>query len=224
MRAFWAAVAAIVRKDLAVEWRSRQLLASMVVFALLVILIFNFALEIDARVRAQVSAGVLWATFAFAGTLGLNRSMAMEKDGGAIDGLLLAPVDRSAIYFAKMLVNTLFILVVALITLPVYGVLYNVNLWNGGLLLVIALGAWGFSAAGTLLSAMTMQARSRELLLPVMLFPLVLPVLVAAVRASGSFLEGLEMEYIWPSLNMLIAYAAIMPALGFIFFDYIVEE
>jgi heme exporter protein B len=224
MSAFFAAVAAIVRKDLAVEWRSRQQLASMLVFALLVILIFNFALELDARVRAQVSAGVLWATFAFAGTLGLNRSMAIEKDGGALDGLLLAPVDRSAIYFAKMLVNTLFILVVALITLPVYGVLYNVNLWNGGLLLVIALGAWGFSAAGTLLSAMAMQARSRELLLPVMLFPLVLPVLVAAVRASGSFLEGLEMEYIWPSLNMLIAYGAIMPALGLIFFDYIVEE
>ncbi|MEX1247536.1 MAG: heme exporter protein CcmB [Anaerolineales bacterium] len=222
--AYLSAIASLVRKDLAVEWRSRQLLASMLVFALLMILIFNFALELDARARAEVSSGVLWATFAFAGTLGLNRSMSIEKDGGALDGLLLAPFDRSAIYFGKTLANMLFVLVVALATLPVYGVLYNIDLWHGGLLLVIVLGAWGYSAVGTLLAAMAMQARSRDLLLPVLLFPLLLPVLVAAVRASSFFLQGLEMEYIWPSLNLLIAYAVIMPALGFMFFDFIVED
>jgi heme exporter protein B len=221
---YLAVVAGIVRKDLAVEFRSRQLLASMLVFALLVILIFNFALELDARARSQLSAGVLWATFAFAGTLGLNRSMAIEKDGQALDGLLLAPVDRSAIYFAKALANTFFMLLVALFTLPIYGILYNVDLFNGGLLLVIVVGTWGYSSVGTILSAMAMQARSREILLPVLLFPLLLPVLIAAVRASGFFLEGLELAYIWPSLNILIAYAVIMPALGFMFFDFIVEE
>src|SRR3990172_10975959 len=151
--AYLAVVGAIVRKDLAVEWRSRQLLASMLVFALLVILIFNFALELDARARSELSSGVLWATFAFAGTLGLNHSMAIEKDGQAMDGLLLAPVDRSAIYFRKGVWKLLYMLIVALFTLPVYGVLYNVNLFNGGLFLVILLGAWGYSATGTLLAA-----------------------------------------------------------------------
>jgi len=224
LSAYSSVVSGIVRKDLAVEWRSRQLLASMLVFALLVILIFNFALDLDAAARSELSAGVLWATFALAGTLGLSRSMASEKDGGALDGLLLAPVDRSAIYLGKTLANTIFMLIVALFTLPVYGILYNVDLLNGGLLLVIVIGAWGYSAIGTLLAAMAMQARSREVLLPVLLFPLLLPLLIAAVRASGFFLEDLEVVYIWPSLNLLIVYAAVMPALGFMFFDFIVEE
>lgn len=224
MVAFLATIYVILRKDLAVEWRSRQLLAAMLIFTLLVILIFNFALELDARARSEVSAGVLWATFAFAGTLGLNRSMAIEKEGRALDGLLLAPIDRSAIYFGKTLANVIFILTVALFTLPLYGVLYNVNLLNGGFLLVVLLGAWGYSAIGTILSAMAIQARSRELLLPVLLFPLLIPVLVAAVRASSFFLQGLELTYIWPSINLLIAYGLIIPAMGFMFFDFIVED
>ncbi len=102
----------MVWKDLAAELRSRELLSAMLVFALLVILIFNFALELDARTRYSVTAGVLWVTFAFAGTLGLNRSMAMEKDRGCLDGLLLAPVDRSAIYFGKVAGNLIFMLLV----------------------------------------------------------------------------------------------------------------
>jgi heme exporter protein B len=225
MSSYFAAVLAILRKDLAVEWRSRQLLAAMIVFTLLVILIFNFALELDARVRSEVSAGVLWATFAFAGTLGLNRSMAVERDGRAIDSLLLAPVDRSAIYFGKALANLLFMLAVALVTLPIYSILYNVNLVNnGGFLLVVFLGSWGYSAIGTLLSVMAMQTRSRDMLLPVLLFPLLIPLLIAAVRASSFFLQGQEFNNIAPSINLLIAYAFIMPALGFMFFDYIVEE
>jgi heme exporter protein B len=221
---YLTAVSAILRKDLAVEWRSRQLLVAMLIFTLMVILIFNFALELDARVRSEVSAGVLWATFAFAGTLGLSRSMALEKEGHALDGLLLAPVDRSAIYFGKSLANLLFMLAVAVIILPVYAILYNVNLLNTGFLAVVLLGSWGYSSIGTLLAAMSIQARSRELLLPVLLFPLLIPVLVAAVRASSFFLQGLDSSYIWPSLNLLIAYGIIMPALAYIFFDFIVEE
>lgn len=221
---YFSAIFTILRKDLTVEWRSRQLVTAMLVFVLLVILIFNFALDLDANARQDVSAGVLWATFAFAGTLGLNRSMAVERDGRALDGLLLAPVDRSAIYFGKALANWIFILAVAAVTLPIYAALYNLDLANVGLLAVIALGAWGYSAIGTMLAAMAVQARNRELLLPVLLFPLIIPLLIAAVRASTSFLIGLEMEYIWPSLNLLIVYAVIVPSLGLMFFDLIVEE
>lgn len=221
---FLGGVFSIARKDLTIEWRSRQLLAAMFVFAILVILIFNFTLELDALARRQIASGVLWATFAFAGTLGLNRSMALEREGGSLDSLLLAPVDRSAIYFGKTFANLLFMLVVEILTLPLYAVLYGADLFNPGLMLVIILGSWGYSAVGTLLAGMAVQARSRELLLPVLLFPLIIPVLVAAVRASGAFLQGLEWIYIWPSLNVLIAYGLIMPALGFMFFDFIVEE
>jgi heme exporter protein B len=221
---FVRSLSAIIWKDLAAELRSRELLSAMLVFALLVILIFNFALELDAKARSTVTAGVLWATFAFAGTLGLNRSMAMEKDRGCLDGLLLAPVDRSAIYFGKAVGNLIFMLIVEAIVLPVYSVLYSINLFDPGLLLVILLGSIGYVAVGTLLSAMAVQTRTRDVLLPILLFPLVIPVLIAAVKASTGFLQGMDIGDIRPWINLLIVYDVIFIAVAFMVFDYIVEE
>lgn len=218
------AIAAVVWKDLAAELRSRELISAMLVFALLVILIFNFALELDIEARATVTAGVLWVTFAFAGTLGLNRSMAIEKDRGCLDGLLLAPVDRSAIYFGKMIANLVFMILVEMIVVPIYSILYNVNLFIPGLLVVILLGSIGYVAVGTLLVTMSVQARTRDILLPILLFPVVLPVLLAAVKASANFLQGIEMAEIWPWLNLLIVYDVIFIAIAFMVFDYVVEE
>lgn len=221
---FIKAVAAVVWKDLRAEFRSRELFSAMLVFSLLIILIFNFALELDIQTRQSVTAGVLWATFAFAGTLGLNRSMAIEKDRGCLDGLLLAPVDRSAIYFGKMLSNLAFMLIVEIIVLPVYSVLYNVNLFHPGLLLVILLGSIGYVAVGTLLAAMSVQTRTRDILLPILLFPVVIPVLLAAVKASGGFLTGADFAEILLPLNLLIAYDIIFIAVAFMVFDSVVEE
>ena len=222
LRAMWA----VVWKDLSAELRSRELISAMLVFALLVILIFNFALDLDPATRREptITAGVLWVIFVFAGTLGLNRSMAVEKDRGCLDGLLLAPVDRSSIYFGKALGNLIFMLMVEIIVLPIYSLLYNVNLFNPGLLLVILLGSIGYVAVGTLLAAMAVQARTRDILLPILLFPVVLPVILAAVKASTGFLEGSEMELIRPWLNLLIAYDIIFSAVAFMVFDYVVEE
>ncbi|MDH5505967.1 MAG: heme exporter protein CcmB [Anaerolineae bacterium] len=215
---------AIVWKDLAAELRSRELLSSMLVFAMLVILIFNFALELNANERANVSAGVLWVTFAFAGTLGLNRSMAVEKDRGCLDGLLLAPVDRSAIYFGKMIANLAFMLMVEAIVLPIYSILYNVNLFQPVLLAIILLGSVGYVAVGTLLASMAVQARTRDVLLPILLFPVVLPILISAVKASGKILAAEAMNDIWPFINLLISYDMIFIAVAMIVFDFVVEE
>src|SRR5512139_3741924 len=146
---FLRAVFAIVWKDIQAEWRSRELFSAMLVFSMLVILIFNFALELDLKVRQSVTAGVLWTTFAFAGTLGLNRSMSVEKDRGCLDGLLLAPVDRSAIYFGKAISNLAFMIVVEAIVLPAYTLFYGINLFNPGLLLIILLGSIGYVGVGT---------------------------------------------------------------------------
>lgn len=222
--AFLRTVGAIVWKDLAAELRSRELLSSMLVFALLVILIFNFALELDAKTRANVTSGVLWVTFAFAGTLGLNRSMATEKDRGCLDGLLLAPVDRSAIYFGKALGNLFFMLIVEVIVLPVYSVLYNTNLFQVGLLLVILLGSIGYVAVGTLLASMAVQTRTRDVLLPILLFPVIIPVLIASVKASSGFLQGIDIAEIMPWINLLIVYDVVFTAVAFMVFDYVVEE
>ncbi len=215
---------AILWKDLAAELRSRELISAMLVFALLVILIFNFALDLKPAIRREVTSGVLWATFAFAGTLGLNRSMASEKDRGCLDGLLLAPVDRSAIYFGKALGNLAFMFVIEAIVLPVYSVLYNVNLLNPGLVLIVLLGSVGYVAVGTLLATMSVQTRTRDMLLPILLFPLVIPVLIAAVKASAGFLDALPWSDIAPWFNLLLVYDVIFVALAFMVFDYVVEE
>jgi len=215
---------AIVQKDLAAEFRSFELVSAMLVFSLLVIIIFNFALELDVKVRQSVTAGVLWTTFAFAGTLGLNRSMATEKDRGCMDGLLLAPVDRSAIYFGKAISNLAFMLIVEAVVLPVYSVLYNVNLFRFDLLGVILLGSIGYVAVGTLLSAMSVQTRTREVLLPILLFPVAIPVLLAAVKASGGLLAGAEFAEVLIPLNILIVYDVVFIAVAFMVFDFVVEE
>jgi heme exporter protein B len=150
--------------------------------------------------------------------------MAIEKDRGCLDGLLLAPVDRSAIYFGKVISNLVFMLIVEAIVLPVYSVLYSVNLFQPGLLLVILLGSIGYVSVGTLLSAMSIQTRTRDILLPILLFPVVIPVLLAAVKASSGFLTGVELADILLPINLLIAYDIIFIAVAFMVFDSVVEE
>ena len=221
---FLKAVSAVVWKDLQAEFRSRELFSAMLVFSLLIILIFKFALELDVKTRQSVTSGVLWATFAFAGTLGLNRSMAIEKDRGCLDGLLLAPVDRSAIFFGKFISNLVFMLSVEVIVLPVYSVLYNINLFLPGVLMVIALGSIGYTAVGTLISAMSIQTRTRDILLPILLFPIAIAPLLAAVKASGGILAGVPFEEVQLPINLLIAYDVIFIAVAFMTFEYIVEE
>jgi len=182
---FLQKVLAIVQKDVAVELRTKEMLSSMFVFALLVIVIFNFAFELRIENVRQVAPGVLWVTFTFAGMLGLNRSFVLEKDKGCLEGLLLCPVDRSAIYFGKMLGNVIFMTMVEAIILPIFSVLFNVSLFHPVLLLIVVLGTLGFAGVGTLFSAMAVHTRAREVMLPVLLFPVVVPAMIAAVKATG---------------------------------------
>ncbi len=223
-RSFLRAAGAVAWKDMAAEWNSRELLGSMLVFSLLVLLVFNFALQLDVRSRSTVTAGVLWVTFAFAGTLGLNRSMAVEKDRGCLDGLLLAPVDRSAIYFGKVVANLAFLGIVIAFILPTYSLLYNVNLFVPGLLGVIVLGSIGYVGVGTLLASMAVQARTRDLLLPVLLFPVALPALIPAVMASTGFLQGVPASELDTWIRLLVVYDVVFLVVAWWVFDYVVEE
>jgi heme exporter protein B len=221
---FYKAMMAVVWKDLTAEIRSREVFSAMLVFALLVVLIFNFALDLEAGTRASITSGVLWVTFTFAGTLGLNRSMAQEKDRGCMDGLLMAPVDRSAIYMGKVIGNLVFMFAVEIVVIPVFSVLYNVNLINFGLILVVLLGSVGYIAVGTLLASMAVQTRTRDMLLPILLFPVVIPLIVAAVKASAGFIQSLPMTEISPWLNLLIVYDVVFLAVAWMVFDFVVEE
>jgi heme exporter protein B len=218
------AVGAVVWKDVAAELRSKEMISGMLVFSLLVVIIFNFALELDRQARVNVIAGVLWVTFVFAGTLGLNRSLSMEKDRGSLDGLLLAPVDRSALYFGKALGNLLFMLVVEIIILPILSILFNLPLLTPLVLLVVLLGSVGYAAVGTLLASMAVHTRARDVMLPILLFPVAVPVLIAAVKASEGSLAGAAWADIAPYINLLLVYDVIFVAIAYMLFDYVVEE
>lgn len=224
MKAYGQTVLDILRKDLLMEWRGRELVGGMLIFALLAILMFNFALDLEAAQTPGTVSGMLWVTLVFAGTIGLNRAMSAEKSNGCFDGLLLAPVDRSAIFLGKVLGNTLFMWVVAAFLLPLFAVLYSVNLMHGGVLLVIVLGTFGYSMAGTLLAAMTYQTRARDMLLPILLFPVALPVLLAAVKATGMLLNGFPLADARFWLDMLVVFDVIFAVLGWLMFDFVVEE
>jgi heme exporter protein B len=221
---FLRKVLAIVQKDVAVELRTREMLSSMFVFSLLVIVIFNFAFELRVGDVRTVAPGVLWVTFVFAGMLGLSRSFVLEKDRGCLEGLLLCPVDRSAIYFGKMLGNVIFMTIVEAIILPIFSVLFNISLFQPVLLLIVVLGTLGFAGVGTLFSAMAVHTRSREVMLPVLLFPVVVPAMIAAVKATGGILDGQAFSEIAHWVRLLVVFDVVFLAISFMTFDYVVEE
>ncbi len=221
---FLRQVAAIIHKDIAAELRTKEMFSSMFVFALLAVVIFNFAFELRVADAVTITPGVLWISVTFAGMLGLNRSFVLEKDRGCLDGLLLAPVDRSAIYFGKMLGNLMFITVVEVIILPIFSALFNVNLIQPGILAVLLLGTLGFSGVGTLFSALAVHTRAREVLLPILLFPVIVPALIAAVKLTAGLLDGQVWADMANWLQLLVAFDVILIAVSFMTFDYIVEE
>jgi heme exporter protein B len=221
---FLRKVLAIVHKDIIAELRTKEMFSSMFVFALLVIVIFNFAFELRVANVKQVAPGVLWVAFTFAGMLGLNRSFILEKDKGCLEGLLLAPVDRSAIYFGKMLGNLIFMSVVEAIVLPIFWVLFNPPLFSPALVLVIVLGTLGFAGVGTLFSAIAVHTRAREVMLPILLFPIVVPLMIAAVKITGGLLDGQLLSEMRNWLNLLVGFDIIFLTVSYMTFDYVVEE
>ena len=221
---FWRAVGAIIWKDLTVDLRNKEVISAMFVFSLLVVLIFNFALDNNRNAQEDVAVGVLWVTFMFAGTLGINRTFAAEKDRNTLDGLLLAPVDRSVIYFGKMLSALTFMLIVEVAIMPVFAILYNVNLLKPLFFLVVFLGTIGYVVVGTLLAAIAVHTRAREVMLPILLFPVTIPVLLAAVRTCEGILTGLQWGRVTGPFNLIVAYDIIFIAISYMTFDYLVEE
>jgi heme exporter protein B len=217
-------IVAIIHKDVVTELRTKEMFSSMLVFALMAVFIFSITLDLTSSDPLDTTPGLLWVTIAFAGTLGLNRSLAQEQENRCIDGLLLAPVDRSAIFFGKALGNLLFMGVVELVVVPVFAVLFNVPLLRGSVWLVIALGTVGYAAVGTLFSTMAVNTRAREVLLPVLLLPVSVPVFIAAVNATGGFLASDPLSDVAHWLQLLAAYDAIVVAISFMTFDFVVEE
>lgn len=217
-------ILAIVQKDLRAELRSRELVSTMALFALLSILVFSFSLELNRTVREEAVAGILWVTVIFASVLGLNRSMAMERDQGNLDAMLLAPIERQAIFFGKLVGNFIFTGVVAFLLVPLMTILFNRPLFQLSLLAVLLLGTLGFSTVGTLLATMTVQTRARESLLPIVMMPVALPVLLPSVFACIGILNN-SSQAEWTSwLQMLAVVDLVLIVLCFLLFEYVIEE
>lgn len=217
-------VIAIVHKDIATELRTKEMFSSMLVFSLMAVFTFSIALDVSSANPLDTTPGLLWVTIAFAGTLGLNRSLAQEQENRCIDGLLLAPVDRSAIFFGKALGNLLFMSVVELIVVPIFAVLFNVPLLRVSVGLVVLLGTLGYAAVGTLFSTMSVNTRAREVMLPILLLPVAVPILIPAINATSGFLAGEPVSEVANWLQLLGAYDAIIIAVSFMTFDFVVEE
>lgn len=212
----------ILWKDIRCELRSKQMWAGMGLFALLVLVIFNFAFDLRVDNKAAVAPGALWVAFVFASFLGLGRTIAAEREKGSFDRLLLCPVNRKAIYLAKLLGNVLFIGVVEIVALPVFAALFNVPFAVGALIPIVLLGTVGIASVGTLFSALAAATRARELLLPILVFPLIVPIVIAAVRATGALMVVTANEPPW--LGLIAAFDAIFLSLSTILFEYVIEE
>ncbi|MHB0878286.1 MAG: heme exporter protein CcmB, partial [Anaerolineae bacterium] len=221
--AFLRSVWAVAGKDLWAESHTREQVSAMLVFAVLAVLVFSFALDLQGQAGQAAAPGAFWATVLFASTIGLNRSFAREQASGAMDGLLLAPMDRGAIYAGKALANLAFVLVVEAVLLPLFTVLFDAALLRPDVIVVTVLGTVGYVAAGTLLAAVAVNTRAREVMLPVMLLPLAVPDLIAAVRATTWLLDGGTLAEVGQWLRLLVVYDAAMACVGLLTFGYVVE-
>ncbi|MFQ5458297.1 MAG: heme exporter protein CcmB [Myxococcota bacterium] len=223
---FGAAMMTVVRKDLRLEWRTREVFSATVVFAALVLVTFNFSFEPGARAVEEMAAGVLWVAFVFAGMLGLNRTFVSEKEGGCMGALFLAPADPGALFLGKVISNLIFLAVTEMVVLPLFALLFNYPLARAfpGLILPLVLGSLGFVAAGTLFAAMSTQTRIREVMLPLLLLPASVPVLIASVRVTAGALAGSGTGGDLPWIGLLVLCDTLFLVAGTFLFGHVLEE
>src|ERR1041384_6121342 len=217
---------AVASKDLLVEFRSRTAILSAAVFVVLVLVVFNFGRDPTAISNLDLAPSILWVTFTFAAILALNRAFQLELENQALDGLLLAPIDRSSIYLGKLIANLVFAGLIELLGVPLLALFFNVPIlpYAGPLAGVIALATVGFVSVGPLVSAMTVRTRVAELLLAVLLLPFMVPPLWWAALATSRLLGGRPLSEITGWLKMLAAYDIVFVVLALLLFPATVNE
>ena len=224
MKGYWTPVLAILRKDLLLELRSRETVVPTLVFALLVVVILNFALDPRPEVALFIAPAALWVAVTFAGILALGRGFMLEMEHGGIQGLMLAPVGRDVLSLGKLLSSFLFILIVELLLLPAFVLFFNLPILLPGLWLALLLGALGFAAVGTTFAGMAANARAREMLLPILFLPIVVPVIIAAVAVTGAAVQGDTWSGYSRWIGLMAAFDVIFLVTGAITFDFVLGE
>jgi len=217
-------ILAIFWKDILTELRTKEVVTSVLVFALLVLVIFNFAFGTRTDTVELVAPGILWVALTFGGVLGFNRIFTVEKENSCLEGLMLCPVDRAVIYWGKLVGSFTFTLAIAVVITPIFLVLFNLPLFVPGLALIIVLATLGFAAVGTLFSAMAINTRARDIMLPILFLPVVIPVIVAAVKATAPVLASQPWGDMLTWLQIIIAFDIIYLVVATLVFEFIVEE
>jgi len=211
-------------KDILTELRTKEVVTSVLVFALLVLVIFNFAFGARTDTVELVAPGILWVALTFGGVLGFNHILTVEKENSCLEGLMLCPVDRAVIYWGKLVGSFTFTLAIAVVITPIFLVLFNLPLFVPGLALIIVLATLGFAAVGTLFSAMAINTRARDIMLPILFLPVVIPVIVAAVKATAPVLAGQPWGDMLTWLQIIIAFDIIYLVVATLVFEFVVEE
>ena len=223
---FLQQVLALLAKDLKTEWRTREIFTSMFVFAVLVLVVFNFAIGADTELIRQVASGVIWIALLFASVLGLQRTGQMEREEDSLQGVLLALHDRSALFMAKMLAQMLYLLVVVLCTLPLCGIWFRIDFLAclGELCVALMLGMFGLSIVGTLFSMIALHTRACEVMLPLLFLPVSIPLTIAAVQATAQLIDGKSLRDIADYLVLISIFDVVFFVVALLVFDSIVEE
>jgi heme exporter protein B len=216
----------LIRKDLQIEIRTKETLASLLLLGILTLLVLSFAFEPGSESRRDAAPGALWVAVTFAAVLGLNRSFAAERDNDCLQGLLLCPVDRSTIYLAKTIANFLFMMTAQLAIVPVFIFFFNQDVSQAwlGVVLSLALGIFGLSTIGTLFAAIAVRTRAREVMLPLLMLPLVVPLFIAGVKTTARLLDGKPITEVVQWLNLMVAFDVVFLVVGWLVFQYAVEE
>ena len=218
------AVFAIFWKDILSGLRTKEVITSVLVFGLLVLVIFNFAFEPGSGTREAVAPGILWVALVFSGVLGLNRTYDPERENACIEGLMLCPVERHVIYWGKLASSFTFMLMVAVVITPIFLALFDLPLFLPRLVLIIVLAALGFSSIGSLFSALSAGTKGRDILLPILFLPVVVPVIIAAVEATAVVLDGGPWGDMLTWLQIMIAFDVIFLVISTLVFEFVIEE
>jgi heme exporter protein B len=215
----------LLKKDLVIELRRRESLLTMFFFGTLLLFVFHFSFDLVPERVAEMTPALLWLAFLFTGTLGLAQLFEAERGNHCLEALLLSPMDRGALFLAKTAFNFILMFLVEIVVIPLFWILFNLRSWDviPYLFLVTLLGTVGFCVLGTLLSVVTLKARARELLLPLVLFPLMIPVILGTIRCMETILRVGELGDALPWLRLLIGFDVIFLTVGVLIFDWVIE-
>ena len=187
---YFKAVFAILKKDILMELRTKETVNATLVFGVLITLVFSFISEPGSKTEQEIAGGIFWMAVTFSGILGLNKTMMSEIQGGNFEALMLAPIDRSAVFFGKVISNFLFLTILEIILVPLFLVFYNINLISHWLMIIIILLAtYGYSVTGTLFSMISVRTKTREIMLPLLMLPVLIPVIIAAILSTAMMLK-----------------------------------